>query len=166
MTRALVAGIGNILCKDDGFGSEVARRLRAAPLPAGAVVVDFGISSLHLALDLLEPFDLVVVIDVVARGGAPGTTYLLEVDPPADDATTGDDTHGMNLSSALKLARRLGAPLGRILLVGCEPSDVADGIGLSAPVAGAVDLAAAMVRGVLARELCRGTQACSEDTEA
>ena len=39
MTRVLVAGIGNIFNGDDGFGSEVARRLAAEPLP-----------DIHLAL--------------------------------------------------------------------------------------------------------------------
>ena len=39
----------------------------------------------------------------------------------------------------------LGAQAGRILVVGCEPASVEDGIGLSEPVAAAVDAAVRVV---------------------
>ncbi|MDQ3312983.1 MAG: peptidase M52, partial [Actinomycetota bacterium] len=37
--RVLIAGVGNVLRGDDGFGVEVARRLEAMTLPAGVRVV-------------------------------------------------------------------------------------------------------------------------------
>ena len=42
-TKTLVAGIGNIFNGDDGFGSEVARRLAGRPMPEGVRVEDYGI---------------------------------------------------------------------------------------------------------------------------
>jgi hypothetical protein len=39
----------------------------------------------------------------------------------------------------------LGAQAGRVLVVGCEPASVAEGIGLSEPVAAAVDEAVRVV---------------------
>jgi len=35
----LIAGIGNLFLTDDGFGSEVARRLAGQPLPDGVRVI-------------------------------------------------------------------------------------------------------------------------------
>src|SRR5205085_1682172 len=58
MTKTLVAGIGNIFNRDDGFGSAVAQRLLQRPVPDGVRVEDYGIRGMHLALDLLEGYDL------------------------------------------------------------------------------------------------------------
>lgn len=44
----LVAGIGNIFHRDDGFGPEVARRLDADRTD-DVRVVDYGIRGMHLA---------------------------------------------------------------------------------------------------------------------
>ena len=77
--RILIAGIGNVFHGDGGFGVEVARRLETYPLPEGVTVTDVGIRSLHLAYAMLERPDLLLVIDAVRRGGAPGTIYLMDV---------------------------------------------------------------------------------------
>ena len=74
----LVAGIGNIFLGDDGFGVEVANRLAAEPMPAGSEVADFGIRGVHLAYELLEGYDGVVLVDAVAMGEAPGTVALIQ----------------------------------------------------------------------------------------
>jgi hydrogenase maturation protease len=44
----------------------------------------------------------------------------------------------------------LGADAGRILVVGCEPASLDDGIGLSEPVAAAVDEAVRVVKTLVA----------------
>ncbi len=54
--RVLVAGVGNLFLTDDGFGSEVARRMAGRPLPDGVRVVDYGIRGMHLAYDLLDGY--------------------------------------------------------------------------------------------------------------
>jgi len=46
----------------------------------------------------------------------------------------------------------LGGSPGRVLIVGCEPLETEEGIGLSDPVAGAVDEAVKLIREVLRRE--------------
>ena len=48
--RILIACIGNIFLGDDGFGTEVARRLAGRPLPPGVILKDFGIRGLDLDL--------------------------------------------------------------------------------------------------------------------
>jgi hydrogenase maturation protease len=87
----------------------------------------------------------------VARGGSPGEVVLLEVGE--DDLGSGDfDAHGMEPTAMLASLGPLGGRLPRTYLVGCEPADTAEGIGLSPPVAAAVDGAVDMVTGLLARD--------------
>lgn len=149
--RVLVAGIGNVFLGDDGFGSEVARRLAAEPLPEDVTVVDYGIRGMHLAFDLLEGCDRLILIDAMPRGGAPGDVVVLEVGP--DDLGSGElDAHGMAPASVLAGLGALGGRLPRTFVVGCEPADVGEGMGLSPSVAAAVDRAVSAVRVLLASE--------------
>jgi hydrogenase maturation protease len=149
--RVLVAGVGNVFLGDDGFGPEAARRLAAGPLPAGVRVVDYGIRGMHLAYDLLEGYDLLVLLDAAPRGGRPGDVVLLEVGEA--DLGSGDfDAHGMEPTSVLASLGALGGRLPRTLVVGCEPADTAEGMGLSPPVQAAVDGAVEMVTGLLVRD--------------
>jgi len=78
--RLLIAGVGNIFLGDDGFGVEVARRLADADLPDWAHVVDYGIRGMHLAYDLANGYESMILVDTTARGGSPGTIYVIEPD--------------------------------------------------------------------------------------
>ena len=80
--KVLVAGIGNIFLGDDGFGVEVAARSAGrADLPDGVRAEDFGIRGVHLAYELLDGYDALVLIDAVPMGEPPGTVALIEPDP-------------------------------------------------------------------------------------
>ncbi|HEY9417711.1 MAG TPA: hydrogenase maturation protease [Pseudonocardia sp.] len=171
----LVAGIGNILMSDDGFGVEVVRALTASggpPLPEGVEVVDIGIRGMHLAYQLLDGYDGLLLVDACQRGGGPGELYLLEhdldtaagaaVNDPPDGSPAGvPDAHGMTPDAVLALLASLatasgldpGAGLRRVLVLGCEPATVEDGMGLSEPVGAAVPRAVTAVRTVLAEHL-------------
>jgi len=145
--NVLVAGVGNIFLGDDGFGVDVARRLSEVDLPAGVRVVDYGIRGMHLAYDLAGgDYDLTVLVDATSRGDAPGTVYVIELDPgSAVDNPSVVDAHGMQPDVVLSLVRLLGADPGRVLLVGCEPETLDSGMGLSPVVSRAVDTAVATV---------------------
>lgn len=158
--RTLVAGIGNIFFGDDAFGSEVARRLLAGAdgLPEGVKVGDFGIRGIHLAYELLDGYDAAILVDATPQGGEPGTVYVLEPDLDAIESESGlaeagiADAHGMDPASVLALLHSLGGSVGRLLVVGCEPADTDEHIGLSGPVAAAVDEAARVVRDLVREE--------------
>ncbi|MDQ3178571.1 MAG: hydrogenase maturation protease [Actinomycetota bacterium] len=145
IAKTLVAGIGNIFNTDDGFGSEVAQRLSGRPSLDGVRVEDYGIRGVHLAYELLEGYDLVVLIDALPRGEPPGTLFVFEPDVDGFDDVPPLDSHQMDPRAVLGMVAELGGEVGRVLLVGCEPADVGDGIGLSPPVAAVVDDAATMV---------------------
>jgi hydrogenase maturation protease len=142
----LIAGVGNVFRGDDGFGVEVARRLAAERLPPGVEVEDFGVRGLHLAYRLLDPVRLVLVADLVSRGGPPGTLYVIEprVDPGTE--ATPAEAHGLNLPGVLATVAMLGGTLPPVRVVGCEPSDLAERMGLSAPVAAAIGPTVRIVR--------------------
>jgi hydrogenase maturation protease len=154
--RVLVAGVGNIFLGDDGFGVEVARRLADEELPEDVRVADFGIRGVHLAYELLDGYDTAILVDATPRGGPPGTVYVIEPEPPAA-GDAGDpvaaplmDAHAMEPDAVLGLLHVLGANSVRVLVVGCEPAEVTERIGLSEPVERAVGDAVLMVRELLA----------------
>src|SRR6185312_2432206 len=146
----LVAGVGNIFLRDDGFGPEVARRLSAAAAGQrpGVRVVDYGIRGMHLAYDLLTGVDALVLVDTVppaAHAAEPGSIRVLRVGAE-DLAEAGPlDPHGMDPAAVLNRLRSLGGALPPTYVVGCVPADTTEGIGLSPAVAAAVPKAIAAV---------------------
>ncbi len=151
MRKVLVAGVGNIFLGDDGFGVEVATRLAGEPLPEGVHVADYGIRAVHLAYELLEGYDGLVLVDAMARGEHPGTVYVFEPDLAAvvaDGSTM--DAHTMSPDTVLALLTSIGGRLERVYVVGCEPADLSARMGLSAAVMAGVDDAVGAVRDLVA----------------
>lgn len=159
--RVLVACVGNIFLRDDGFGTEVARALHGRELAGDAKVVDYGISSVHLVYELLNGYDVLVLVDTVGQqDGPPGTLYVIEPDLPDPSEPSADplvavplDPHDLPPAHALSLAPTLGESVGRIVVVGCQPDSVDEGIGLTAAVQAAVEPAAQLVVDVVGREV-------------
>jgi hydrogenase maturation protease len=160
--RVLVAGVGNIFLGDDGFGVEVARRMALADLPDGVRVADYGTSGMHLAYDIANGYGTTILVDAAPRGGPPGTLTVLEVEPEdrpdlaasADGPLQGSqlfNAHGMQPDVVFGVLKMLGAKAGRILVVGCQPASLEEGIGLSEPVAAAVDEAIRVVTTLVAQ---------------
>jgi hydrogenase maturation protease len=149
----LVAGIGNIFFGDDAFGSEVARELMQRSCPDGVRIADFGIRSYDLAYALMDGCDA-ILIDVVSRGGEPGTLYLIEpnVEGLENSGAEIPDGHSMDPVRVLRMVQSLGGQTGRLYLVGCEPSvmESEDGrMGLSENVQAAVPRAIEMIESLI-----------------
>ena len=151
MSRILIAGMGNVLRRDDGFGVEVARRLAArnaaqTAWDAQVKVIEVGIGGIHLVQELMIGYNLLVVIDALERGSAPGTVHVLEAEvadiagwPEAERQDFLADMHYTTPSKALILAKALDCLPSKVFIVGCQPTDADDvGIGLSAAVERAV----------------------------
>jgi hydrogenase maturation protease len=152
-SRVLVAGIGNVFRTDDGFGPEVARRLAGLPWPEGVRVADYGIRGLHLAFDLLDPWDALILVDALPGGGAVGTVAVLEIGEDHLGQKAGVDAHGMDPATVLASLSALGGRLPpRTLLVGCPVAETGDGMGLTPGMGAAVDEAVRTVRSLVARE--------------
>jgi len=103
---------------------------------------------MHLAYDLLEGYDGLVLVDALPGDGKPGEVTVLEVGP--DDLGAGElDAHGMDPASVLAGLHRLGGELPPTYVVGCRPQSLEEGIGLTGPMAAAVPEAMAQVRALL-----------------
>ncbi|MFF4833937.1 hydrogenase maturation protease [Streptomyces sp. NPDC001315] len=154
--RILVAGIGNIFLGDDGFGVETVRALAGRQLPEHVEVVDIGVRGVHLAYQVLDGYDTLILVDATARGEAPGTLYVIEHDGVGGNEPPGAalDGHRMTPDTVLALLGTLcagtgGQPPRRTLVLGCEPASVEEGIGLSPPVSAAVPEAVRLIEELL-----------------
>ena len=148
--KVLAAGIGNVFFGDDGFGVEVADRLASDPLPDDVRLGEYGIRGVHLAYELLDGYDALILIDALPMGEAPGTVAVLEVDPVDVAAPAVMDAHSMSPATVLGLLAGLGGTVERVMVVGCEPATLTEGMGLSPAVDAAVPAAVAAVRELLA----------------
>ena len=52
-------------------------------------VVDYGIRGMHLAYDLLDGCDALVLVDALPSRGAPGTLHVFEADHETPDRHSG-----------------------------------------------------------------------------
>jgi hydrogenase maturation protease len=150
--RILVAGVGNVFLRDDAFGVEVVRLLTERPHPPEVQIRDYGIRGVHLVYELLNGYDLFVLVDAAPRGQVPGTVSVLEVDLAAVDAQPVIDAHSLTPDAVFGLLSSLGGHPGRSLVVACEPAEVDAGMGLSDPVREALPHAVRAVEEILATE--------------
>ena len=156
----LIAGIGNIFLADDGFGVEVASRLANKSFPSGVRVADFGIRGFDLAYALMEGYETTILVDAYPGEGQPGTLFIVEPDlkdlNPSETRQGFMEPHAMNPNSVLRLAENMGGQLKRVLVVGCVPATLGpeEGqMGLSEPVAAAVDEAMKLIDSLVTRIL-------------
>ncbi len=154
-TRFVLAGLGSLYRRDDAAGQLVAERV--AGLRPGAVDVGPIVDPLDL-LGRWDGAELAVVIDAVRSGRPPGTVSTLELEPdespPAEGGRASEtrraaSTHGIGLAGVFRLARVVGAAPRRVVVVGIEGEDFAQGVGLSPAVEVALDEAVDKVLGLL-----------------
>ncbi|QLL09254.1 hydrogenase maturation protease [Mycobacterium vicinigordonae] len=148
--RILVAGIGNIFLGDDGFGSEVVRHATMPRDESDVRVVDYGIGGMHLAYDLLDEWNSLVLVDAIPNRGNPGALHVFQADHDADDGTVGMDAHSMDPQTVFASLRALGGNPPYTVIVGCEAGSVDEGMGLTGPVAAAVPRAVSAIREIVA----------------
>lgn len=148
--RMLVAGFGNVLRGDDGFGVEVVRRLQHGGTPQGTVCLEVGTGGVALVQELMTPYDRLVIVDAMTRGGKPGDVYVLRVDGVGPARSV--DMHMAVPARVLELATSMGTLPREVFMVGCEPAIVDDlTMVLSEAVEQAVAPALRDVRALLAR---------------
>lgn len=120
--RTLIAGFGNVLRGDDGFGVEVIRRLREGPPVPDVELMEVGTAGIRLAQELLTPCDRLIIVDAMQRGGVPGSVYVVRVE--SVEAAGEVDLHLAVPARALAVAKALRVLPPEIYIVGCEPHEV------------------------------------------
>jgi hydrogenase maturation protease len=111
----------------------------------------------------MDGYDELLLVDAVSRGDAPGTVTVVE---PSVDTLMPEplDPHRLEPGPLLASVHALGAMPARVVLVGCEPADLAEGMGLSPTVADAVEPAVVAVRRLIDEFVVRGSETGSPDT--
>ena len=145
-----VIGIGNEFRQDDGVGLAVARRLRSCAV-GGVDVIEHngdGTSLLHT----WEGARVVVLVDAVRSGSAPGTIHCVDVRAAGlPEGALWSSSHTLGVADAVKLAAQLNCLPHALLIYGIEGRQFDFGTGLSPAVEGA---AATVVERLLSI-LCR-----------
>ena len=133
--RILVAGVGNKLMGDDGFGPRVVELLSSRSLPENVDLKDLGTSGITAAMEI-EGYDLVIFLDSMKMEGDPGTIRQVEID--VHDMTEQDvlglteiSLHEAGLEELIKFSKAIGTIPPRIILIGCKPKIIRPGIELS-----------------------------------
>ena len=142
---ALVVGVGNRMRRDDGAGPAVADGVRRSRPDLDVDEVTGDASRL---LDLWAGRELVVLVDAVRSGGAPGELHRWELRDGSWLTAMPESlvsSHLVGVLDTVDLARALDRLPGRLVVVGVEVVDLGDGEGLSEVVAAAVDDAVAVV---------------------
>ncbi len=126
----LVAGVGNVLKGDDGFGIRALAAFRQQSLPDDIRCLETGIGGMHLVQELMRGYDAVILFDAVDRGEAPGRVMVLEpILPDLDDLSESErrdyfsETHYALPVRALTLAREVGVLPAVVRIVACQVAD-------------------------------------------
>lgn len=134
--RILIAGLGNLLLRDDGVGvhavwqfqKSAGNRYRAVEV--GCAVLD--------ALHLLEWSEKILLIDAMKAGGPPGTVYWVSSIEELDGGAVPASLHELSIVQALRMINQARSP--EIAIIGIEPEIIDYGLDLSNSVEAALPL--------------------------
>jgi len=159
--KILVAGMGNVLRGDDGFGIRVVKSLAAHDeLDKGVDIYEAGIGGIGLVQELMNGYDVLILVDAIDKGAEPGTLFVVE--PELNSAQIEPlrlheslvDMHYADPSKVLMLAKALNVCPPKVFLVGCQPEYVDDAVeGLRPPVERAVPMAVKEVQSLISELL-------------
>lgn len=104
-SEIVVAGCGNPLFADDGFGPAVVERLKELELPENVTVVDAGLGGPHFIFTLLNPESTktLIIVDIADFRGEPGELRWLSV----NELPVGSyrDAHSWDLAEPLQFIK-------------------------------------------------------------
>lgn len=150
MNNILIACLGNIFYGDDAFGVEVAKSLAAKDLPENVKLIDFGIRGIDLAFELINDYELVVLVDTIKIGADAGSVFVFE--PRMSGAESGNFAHDLTPTKAMHIAARLKTKPKKMLLVGCEPVNLEFNDEMSAEIEKAVAIAVEKILEIIETE--------------
>ncbi|MFW6380369.1 MAG: HyaD/HybD family hydrogenase maturation endopeptidase [Halorhodospira sp.] len=139
--QALILGIGNLLWADEGFGIRAVEHLHDHYLfPERVELLDGGTQGLNL-MGPVQAADILVLIDAVDCGRAPGTLYRIHgQEVPRLIAAHKMSLHQAGMQEVLAGAELLGRAPEHLFLVGVQPAVLDDyGGSLSEPVRGQLE---------------------------
>lgn len=130
-----IAGIGNYILGDEGFGVHVVHHLQNNyEFPENVEIQDVGTAGIYMA-PFLEECDPVIVVDVVDIKGEPGSFHYFEI----DDVKAGNfqmrmSPHQLGLLEILEVSKLRGAAPEQVLFYTVIPEVLEESIELSPSV--------------------------------
>ena len=116
----VIAGCGNPLFADDGFGPAVIEELEKLQLPDNVAVIDAGLGGPHFIFTLLDPAVTrkLIIVDIADFGAEPGSIAKFRVEDLPPGAYR--DAHSWDLTEPLQ---RIKDQI-EITIIGCQPAKV------------------------------------------
>ncbi len=138
--RAVVLGIGNTILTDEAAGVRAIEALeKAYKVPDNVMVIDGGTSGMEMIEDLSD-LDLLVVIDVVKTGAAPGTVVKIAGDEIPVFFRRKLSPHQIGLPDVLASLELLDTLPKEIVVLGVELVSLELGLEMTAIVAEKIPL--------------------------
>jgi hydrogenase maturation protease len=148
--RAVVLGIGNIILSDEAAGVRAVEVLeRGWKLPENVLAIDGGTSGMEMIEDLSD-LDLLIVLDVVKTGAAPGTVVKICGDEIPVFFRSKLSPHQIALPDVLASLELLGTLPREIVILGVEFISLELGLEMTPTIAEKVPVLAAMAADELA----------------
>ena len=111
--------------------------------PAGARSKILEFAACISRYQLLEGYDLLILIDALQRGEQPGNCLRVRARSSMQNPSIRYGRARMDPARRSSMPRTLGGRVGRVLVVGCEPRNSSNESGLASVVSRAVDEAVA-----------------------
>ncbi len=120
--KILIAGIGNLLFKDEGIGVHVLRELSGKNLPEKVELAEIGTATFELAR-LMDGKEKVIIVDAVIADDAPGTIYRFTPDDlKSSQKKRLASLHQFGVLEALEIAAQMGTK-PEVVIIGIAPKD-------------------------------------------
>ena len=132
----LIAGLGNLLLRDDGVGVHAVKQYQQLG-GSQYQAVDVGCAVLN-ALHLFEWAEKILLIDAMKAGGPPGTVYKVNAADDLEGGVVPLSLHDLSVVQALKMINRDHHP--EITIIGVEPEIIDYGLDLSETVEASLPL--------------------------
>jgi len=133
--RAVVLGIGNTILTDEAAGVRAVEALeKAFKIPPDVLLIDGGTSGMEMIEDLSD-LDLLIVLDVVKTGAAPGTLVKIAGDEIPIFFRNKLSPHQIALPDVLASLELLDAIPKEIIVLGVEPISLELGMEMTETVA-------------------------------
>jgi hydrogenase maturation protease len=137
MTKKIgIAGIGNLILRDEGFGVHVVQYLQEHyTFPDNVEIQDIGTAGIYMA-PFLEECDPVFVIDVVDIAGEPGSFHFFSLaDVKAGNFQLRMSPHQLGLLEILEVSKLRDAAPEQVEFYTVIPKELEESIELSEVVA-------------------------------
>jgi hydrogenase maturation protease len=143
--KVVIIGVGNLLLMDEGIGVHVINELEKQKLPQNAGVYDGGTGGFKL-IDLMHGARMIIFIDAVETGKAPGTITTFNPENVRSIYREKKySLHDTDLMEVIKMTELLDNP-PEIEIVGIQPKTINYGMTLSKELADSMSNIVSTVR--------------------